>query len=227
MIKPIYFGVIGLIIGLVVGFFAANSINRSAVTQSEVVQNSTNSPSLSQPAADIKEQTRGGMLPAIDETLNRAKEEPDNFEAQIKAGDIYAKIQKFDTAVEFYEKANQIRPEDYATIVKIGNTLFDSKQFESAGNWYERALAKKPGDVNVRTDLGVTFVEREKPDLDRAVNEFQTSLQTNPNYEPALYNLGIAYYKKGDLEESKKILARLETLNPGSQLTQKLNQVLQ
>ena len=68
---------------------------------------------------------------------------------------------------------------------------------------------KKSDDVNVRTDFGITFVERENPDLDRAVKEFQTSLQTNPKHEPALYNLGVAYYKKGNTAETEKILAQL------------------
>ncbi len=226
MNRHIYFGIIGLIVGLVVGFFAANSINRNAVLQPTTAQNPATAPFLNQPTADIKEQTQAGMLPEVGETLDRAKNEPNNFEAQIKAGDMYAKIKKFDTAVEFYEQANRIKPEDYETIVKIGNTYLDSNQFEKAEKWYAQAVTKKPTDINVRTDLGITFVEREKPDLDRGIKEFQTSLQINPNHETTLYNLGIAYYKKGDVEETKKILAQLETLKPTSPLVERLKQVL-
>lgn len=226
MQKNILFGVVGLIAGLIIGFFAANSINRSTVLQPTIAQNPANAPLLNQSTADIKEKPQGGMLSEVNETIDLAKNEPNNFEAQMKAGDIYAKIQKFDTAVEFYEKAGKIKPEDYETIVKIGNTYFDSKQFETAEKWYEKALAKKSDDVNVRTDLGITFVEREKPDLDRAVKEFQTSLQTNPKHEPTLYNLGIAYYKKSDLEQANKLLVQLESINPKSSLTEKLKQIL-
>ena len=226
MQKNILFGIVGLIVGLVVGFFAANSINRNTISQSTVAQNPANAPFLNQSTADIKENQPGGMLNEVNETLDRARNEPNNFEAQVKAGDMHAKIQKFDTAVEFYEKANRVKPEDYETIVKIGNTYLDSNQFEKAEKWYAQAVAKKPNDVNVRTDLGITFAERENPDLDRAIKEFQTSLQINPNHEPTLYNLGIAYYKKGDLEETKKTLAKLETINPNSQLVEKLKQVL-
>jgi tetratricopeptide (TPR) repeat protein len=74
--------------------------------------------------------------------------------------------------------------------------------------------------------LGVTFVEREKPDLDRAIREFQTSLETNPKHEPTLYNLGIAYYKKGNLEEAQKVLSQLETVNSQGQLVGRLKQIL-
>lgn len=228
--ENILFAVVGLFIGLVVGFYSANSLNRSETTLQNISQSSPNVPLQPQQtqAVSVKpnEQNGGGMMPQISETLDAAKNEPNNFDAQIKAGDMYAKIQKFDTAAEFYEKASQIKPEDYEIIVKIGNTYFDSKQFEKAEKWYDQALAKNPADINVRTDLGITFVEREKPDLDRAVKEFQTSLQTNPKHEPTLYNLGIAYYKKNDLEESKKVLAQLESINPNSSLTIRLQQLI-
>jgi tetratricopeptide (TPR) repeat protein len=166
------------------------------------------------------------MMPEIAQTLETAGKEPDNFEAQVKAGDMYAKIQKFDEAVKFYEKALQNKPDDYNAIIKTGNTYFDSKQFDNAQKWYLKALEKKPADINVRTDLGITFVESEKPDLERAVREFQIALQTNPTYEPTLYNLGVAYFKKNDLEQANRVLTRLEETNPQSRLVERLRQIL-
>lgn len=227
--ENILFAVVGLFIGFFGGFFLANKINRSANSQINAAQSTSGAPFQNQQtqAADIKEpQKQSGMLPDVSETLDRAKNEPNNFEAQTKAGDMYAKIQGFDKAAEFYEKANRIKPDDYETIVKTGNTYFDSKQFEKAEKWYLEALNKKPNDINVRTDLGITFVEREKPDFDRAIKEFQTALQTNPKYEPTLYNLGIAYFKKGDSEQADKILSQLEGINPQSQLTDRLRQII-
>ena len=40
----------------------------------------------------------------------------------------------------------------------------------------QQALEKKSDDIDVRTDLGITFVERKNPDFDRAIKEFQASL---------------------------------------------------
>ena len=236
MQKNISFGIIGLVIGLVIGFLVANSINRREIASQNSAAGALEAPfqhQQAQQAVSVKPnedaiggKPTGGMLPEVSETLDAAKNEPNNFDAQMKAGNMYAKIQNFDTAVEFYEKANKIKPDDYETIVRIGNTYFDAQQFEKAEKWYDQALTKKPDDVNVRTDLGITFVERAAPDLTRAVKEFQTSLQTNPKHEPSLYNLGIAYYKKGNLDEAKKILAQLQTLNPSGQLASKLDKIL-
>lgn len=222
------FGIIGLLLGLIIGFIASNKLNRAEVVSENTAPNlpTANAPIAAAPQVEnvlVKDQNQtGGMIPAVAETLDKAEKEPQNFEAQMNAGDMYLKIQRFDKAIEFYEKANKIKPEDYETIVKIGNTFFDSKQFEAAEKWYEKALQINPEDVGVRTDLGITFVERENPDLDKAIKVFQTSLQTEPNHEPTLYNLAVAYYKKGNSQEVSKLIAKLNEINPNSQLAQRL-----
>jgi len=221
------FSLIFLITGLIVGFYASNYINRNA--QSAVLQNQPNAP-LQNPQVQnivVKDQpAQGGMLPDVSAVIEKAKNEPNNFEAQIKAGDMYQQIKGFDKAVAFYEQAHNVKPDDYELIVKIGNAYFDAGQFETAAKWYEQALAKNANDSNVRTDLGITFVERANPDFDRAIKEFQTSLQTNPKHEPTLYNLAVAHYKKGNQEEADKILAQFESINPNSQLVGRLRQVI-
>lgn len=218
-----------MILGLTVGFFAANSINRNTAPAAVVQIPATGAPASNPqvPNVLVKDQpATGGMLPDISAAIERANNEPTNFTAQIKAGDLYQQIKGFEKAVAFYERAHKIQPSDYDLIVKIGNTYFDARQFESAAKWYEQALAKKADDVNVRTDLGITFVERAQPDYDRAIKEFQISLQTDPKHEPTLYNLGIAQFKKGNKEEAGKILTQLETINPNSSLVGRLRQAI-
>lgn len=222
------FGIGGIVVGLIIGFFAANSINRNEITQVSPVQN----PAIQAPQVPnilVKEQpvqTSGAMLPDVSAVIDKANNEPANFDAQIKAGDLYQQIKGFEKAVVFYERAQKLKPKDYDLIVKLGNTYFDSKQFEKAAEWYEQALAIKPDDTNVRTDLGITFVERATPDLERAVKEFETSLKLNSKHEPTLYNLGAAHFKNGNTAEAEKVLLQLEAANPNSQLVSKLRQVI-
>ena len=225
--QNILFGIIGLIVGSVIGFFAANSINRNSSQIVSPVQPNVSFQNQEVPNFLVKEPpAQDGMLPDITAILDKARNEPSNFDAQIKAGDTYLQIKGFEKAVEFYERAHRIKPEDYETIVKLGNAYFDFGKFEAAGKWYEQALSKKSNDTSVRTDLGITFVERENPDLDRAIKEFQTSLQTNPKHAPTLYNLGAAQLKKGNTEEANKILTQLEAINPQSQLVSRLRQLI-
>ena len=228
--ENILFAVVGIFIGFFGGFYLANSINKSEISKQNISPNSTNAPSRNQQtqAVDIKENQppTGKPLPEVSEKLDKAKNEPNNFDAQIQAGNMYLQIKGLEKAGEFFDKAAQLNPKEYENIVKLGNAYFDSGKFEKAEKWYQQALEKKPDDINVRTDLGITFVEREKPDFDRAVKEFQTALQTNPKFEPTLYNLGIAYFKKGDTAQANKVLSQLEEINAQSPVAVKLRNAL-
>lgn len=231
MQKSITFGIVGLIVGLIIGFFTANSINKNAAQTAPQIPAAPTAPFQNQqvPNVLVKDQpaaSSGAMLPDVSAVIDRANSEPTNFDAQIKAGDLYQRIKGFDNAAAFYERADRIKPDDYDLIVKLGNTRFDARQFEQAAEWYERALKKKPDDINVRTDLGITFVERAAPDFDRAVSEFETSLKTNPKHEPTLYNLGAAYFKQRNIQAANKTLAELEAVNPNSQLVGRLRQII-
>jgi tetratricopeptide (TPR) repeat protein len=154
-----------------------------------------------------------GTMPGVQAAIDKAKQEPNNFEAQLNAGDIYYKIQRYDQAIEFFKKANQLQPDNYEVLVHLGNSYFDTEKYEEAEKWYSQALAKKSEDTNVRTDLGLTFMFRSAPNYDRAIQEFQKSLSINPNHIQALQNLTVAYTKKGDAANAKATLAKLESVD--------------
>ena len=233
MSKHILFGIIGLIAGLIIGFVGANHLNDSAKSSQVVTDAPTTAP-FSNPqvhSADIKEQMPGAQSPKgaiadVQKVLDKAKAEPDNAQAQIEAGDMYAQIGRFPEAVTFFENAQKVNPSDFQTNVKLANAYFDSNQFEKAAEFYEKALAINPNDLAARTDLGITFVQRADPDFDRAIKEFETSLKKDPKHEPTLYNLSIAYFKKGDLEKSQAAMKQLEQANPTSKLLEKLKQAV-
>lgn len=231
MQQKFLYGIIGLLLGLIIGFLTANNINKSAILQSNAAQNSAANQLSQDPKTNnviVKDQpassAQGKPLPEVGEKIDKAKNEPDNFAAQIAAGDLYLRIKGFEKAIEFYEKANRIKPDDYQTIVKIGNAYFDSDQYEKAEKWYENALSKNPGDVSVRTDYGLTFFLREPKDIDRAIKEYQISLAKNPNHELTLQNLAVALREKGDTQGFQEVMSRLEKVNPQNPAIQKFKQ---
>lgn len=229
MPKHILFGILGLIAGLIIGFIGANKLNDNSknVAQTLPVEQQSNAPLNQQiHSVDIKEQTPKGMIADVQKVLDKAKSEPENTQAQIEAGDMYAKIGKFPEAVALYEKAVAANPNDFQSNIKLANTYFDSNQYEKAANFYLKALQLNPNDAGARTDLGITFVERQNPDYNRAIKEFETALKNDPKSEPTLYNLSVAYFKKGDVEKSQDVLKQLEQANPNSKLIEKLKQTI-
>lgn len=237
--ENVLFGIIGLLVGLVIGFAVTNSINRNAYSQmaQQSAQNpmsSANQPQVSSQAVKDQPGTGGAAMPQIQQTLDRAKNEPNNFEAQMAAGDMYFRIQRFDEAAGYFEKAVQIKPDDYDAIVKAGNARFDagaikmenggdgSEDFKRAEKIYAAALAKKPDDVNVRTDLGLTYFYRKPKDIERALKEFQASLDKNPNHEMTLQVMARAFKEKGDAAALQETLAKLEKVNPNNRTLKEL-----
>ncbi|MDI1243023.1 MAG: tetratricopeptide repeat protein [bacterium] len=216
--REVIIGVVCLAIGLAVGFYAANSLNRdqALATVAAPAAAGPNAASVTVPAS--------GMQADVTTTLTAADSDPQNFAAQMKAGDMYAQIGRFEKAVEYYKRGVVINPSNFQANVVLGNALFDSQQFEEAEAYYSKALQINPNDANARTDLGTTYVERPKPDYQRAIEEFQRARQADPNHLPSLYYLGIATLRKGDRDGAKKILADLEKAGPTSDLVGRLRQ---
>lgn len=227
MVKYILVGGGCLVAGFFIGFFVSNNINRTAGLQASSPQNQLNSPFLNQ-QTDLRgvKEPNGAMMPDVAQTLDLAKNQPENFEAQMTAGEMYQKIQNYEKAAGYYDAAAVLKPVEYEQIVRLGNAFFDVRQYEKAEPFYLQALEKKPDDISVRTDLGITFVERQNPDYERAIKEFQQSLRQNAKHEPTLYNITLAFHRKGDTESAQKYLAELEKANPKSPLIGRLKQII-
>jgi tetratricopeptide (TPR) repeat protein len=229
--ENVLFSIVGLLLGFIIGFMFANSANQrgggtaSTTTTMPITQQNPNLPA-DHPAIPGSNQ-QGAAIAEVQAAIKLAKDQPDNYDAQMKAAEAYYRIQRFDDAIEFLKRANQIRPDAYEPLVNLGNAYFDSDRFEEAEKWYAQALAKKPDDVNVRTDLGLTFFFRRPPDVDRAIKEYRASLERNPNHPQTLQNLTVALIKKGDAAEAEKILARLEQANPANPALAQLRSDLQ
>jgi tetratricopeptide (TPR) repeat protein len=160
----------------------------------------------------------------VQAAIEKAKQEPDNFEAQMKAAEVNYQIEAYDKAIEYLKQANRIKPDDYETIVNLGNATFDSGKYAEAEKWYASALAAKPEDENVRTDLGLTFIFRDPPEYDRAIKEFEQVLAKNINHPQALQNLTVAYTKKGNAAKATETVNQLEQVDPTNVAVAKLRE---
>ena len=167
------------------------------------------------------------MQPEVTAAIEKAKQSPNDFDAQVKAAEAYYTIEKFDEAIALLKAANKIKPDDREVLVHLGNANFDAEHYDEAEKWYTAALAKKADDVDVRTDLGLTFVFRDPPNYDRAIQEFNKSLETDPSHIQTLQNLTVAYTKKGDSAKANASLTKLEAADPQNKSISKLKEDIQ
>jgi tetratricopeptide (TPR) repeat protein len=219
--ENILFGIVGLLAGLIIGFLATNSYNRSVLS-------SQNAPALPNSQMTGQQnpasQNQSGMMPGVAEAIDKADKNPEDFDSQIKAGEMFRRIKNFEKSLFYYERANKAKPDDFQILVILGGVNFDLDRLNEAQKWFEKALAKNPNDVSVRTDYGLSFFLNQPKDIDRAIKEYKTSLSINPTYEPALQNLAVAYSEKKDAEGVKETIATLEKVNPNNQIIQRLKE---
>lgn len=221
----ILYGIIGLLAGVIIGYLGTNSINRSEPIASGNSASSGASQNALPPdhpptGGDASSTTSGSsgssasaMQAEVAQTITTARNEPGNFEAQMKAAALFAEIQRFDQALNFYERAYKVKPDDFNVLASLGNVTFDLERYSDSERWYREALRQRPDDVDLRTDLGLTYYLRKPPDLDKAIATFRESLARNPKHEKTLQNLITALIDKGDTSSAKKMVQELEKVN--------------
>jgi tetratricopeptide (TPR) repeat protein len=154
------FTIIGILLGFIVGFMLASSY-----TQREAMPAAARTQTMptDHPAAgEAQPGTPGQMQTQVTAALDQARKEPNNFDAQIKAAELYYQIQRYDDAIAYLLKANQLQPDSYETIANLGMVNMDAGHFETAEKWYKAALLKKPDDAKVLDGLVVVYLEQGK-----------------------------------------------------------------
>ena len=222
--KTIWISVLAVIISFIGGFLLANALNRTEIAALQAENGRLKSAS-AQPSA--------GPDLSTDEIRQRIAEadgNPGNFSFQKNLGLALYRYgaMKQDAGLltdtsRILERANNLNPKDYEIIVALGNVYFDlgyinkdNKQFQKAREFYEKALSQRPADVDVRTDLGLTYFLENPPQNEKAIEEFQKSLQENPQHEKTLQFLIQAYLKTGKRVEAENSLAELKKINPNA-----------
>jgi len=227
MNKPNYlYGIIGLLTGLIIGYIGTNYINqtyRPPTTAGGPAAESNALPADHPPtgapgdsSAPSSSGSNGGPQAEVTAVIERARKEPANFESQIQAAELFRQINRFEGAIEFYERAFKTRPKDFKLLVALGDTNFELKRYEEAERWYQSALKQNPNDATVRNDLGLSFYLRSPRDLDKAIPAFRDALKIDPRYEKSLQNLTQALIDKGEKAAAGEILKRLEEVNPNN-----------
>ena len=79
--------------------------------------------------------------------------------------------------------------EDLDSRVSLADLFFDSHSFEQAIPWYEEILTLTPDDVRASTNLGISYYYVGAPD--RALNQFERSLEVEPTHAQTLVTVGI------------------------------------
>lgn len=125
----------------------------------------------------------------------------------------YSAIPDDKTAVTYYEKAAEKgykTDNDYFENLSLSCIL--SGQPERGLQLMINLLEKKPADLNLLYNIAETYYKIK--DYPRAIAYFNSILQQDASNARAMYMMGMAYQKKGDVSKGMKICDRAIELDP-------------
>src|SRR5215510_14565563 len=157
--ENLLFAIIGILLGFIVGFMFASSMSQKIATAPQTASSQA-MPADHPPVGAQNGGDPQAMRAEVTASIEKAKNEPKNFDAQIKAAELYYQIQRYDQALEYLVKANQIQPTDYRTVVLLGMVNLDAGHYDTAEKWYRAALKMKSDDVMVLSGLAAATLQR-------------------------------------------------------------------
>src|SRR5437868_4092249 len=161
----VMFGVIGLLLGLIIGFIGTNWMNRSALgsaplptaaggTDLSAASNSQLPPNHPPIGSNAGDAGAGGSRATLVDCKNlppglaggkqKAEQNPQDYEAQMTGADLLYQGQCYDDAAKFYEAASKLKPDQKEPLVKLGDAYFDSAETASEHNDQATANTKFP-----------------------------------------------------------------------------------
>ena len=213
MNRKYLFGAIGLAVGFIAMFFITRSINQNAPTTAA---------SADRPAAGATGQpNQQQMMGQVSGILEKAKNNPTDFEAQVAAAEAYLQIRQVEKGIEFVKKAIDVNPKEAAEI-GLQNFMAQyysrQKNYAESEKWYRRLIEVAPDDSDALVHLGQNFLERTPPDPDKAIMYIQSALKQKPDDGHALGHLITAFALKKDIRGAEQSFNRLKASEPNNQM---------
>ena len=119
------------------------------------------------------------------------KNQPDHYLSHYGYGLILTRTGDNTGAIKHFRKALEIKPLDQKVIRELGRVHFLNGDYKEAYSMLKEAARPSSRDSEVRFYLARTMKELGNPE--EAAWELEALLDSNPNYAPAYYHLGLIY----------------------------------
>jgi cytochrome c-type biogenesis protein CcmH/NrfG len=175
------FTVIGLLLGFIIGFiFASTMSQRYGPAGVATAPAGQGLPADHPPLQSGDTQNPQQVFAQVQAAMTKARNEPTNFDAQVTAAKLEYQVQRYDQAVEFLLKANQLQPNNFEVLMMLGEANVEGNHYDVAEKWYKAALAKKPDDVSVLASLAFTNLQRgDAQGAEKAIASLEKADPTN------------------------------------------------
>jgi tetratricopeptide (TPR) repeat protein len=139
---------------------------------------------------------------------------PHFTEARTKHAEALAAAGQAEAAIAEYREALRRDPDRHPSAWNnLGFQYLQLGRSAEASAALRRAVALDPAFVEARANLGAALLGSN--DLDGAAEQFEAALRYQPEYVPALGNLGVIRMRQGRTAEARRFFERVLVLTPG------------
>lgn len=126
----------------------------------------------------------------------------DDLKDDLLLGNALFEEEKYDEAVEVFQKIVEEFPDAYIVNMNIGNCYFQKGNYDEAEKYYMMVLEKAPENHDVLMGIGNCYSNR--GDQEKAL-EWYNKLEFEKINDPiVLYNVGTIFYNNSKFEEALK-----------------------
>src|SRR5215467_8594459 len=139
---------------------------------------------------------------------------PANEHDLARALELHAKG-ALDAAAEIYEARLRDAPRDHRLLTQLGLVRLQQNRLIEADSFFERAIDIDPAAAAPRAWRAEVL--RRRDELGAAIGGFRAALAIDPNFAPALFNLGLAEQARGNPDGAQQAWIAFNRLRPADQ----------
>jgi tetratricopeptide (TPR) repeat protein len=114
---------------------------------------------------------------------------------QLKENDSTAAMNYYNEAIKVLEEGRKIYPNEPKILLALSNSYIAANKLDVAKDVFKAGVEAEPGNKYYRYNYGVLLLGAEE--YAEAEKQFVKAIEIDPDYENALYNLGVTYVKWG------------------------------
>ncbi|HIK44607.1 MAG TPA: tetratricopeptide repeat protein [Leptolyngbyaceae cyanobacterium M65_K2018_010] len=111
-------------------------------------------------------------------------------------GGLYLQANETEKAVSLLERARTLAPGDARILFALGSAYFQQGDYLKASTQLEQGLKLEPNNPTALFDLGNAYFKLQR--YDQAIQHYGASVAAQPQFWPAVNNIGLVLYEQGD-----------------------------
>jgi tetratricopeptide (TPR) repeat protein len=127
-------------------------------------------------------------------------------------GGIRYQQNRMDEAMEYFEKAFDLRPHDHSVLQNLGSVHVARQDYDSAVRYYGMALEINPRDEVTYNNLAAIYLTARE--YQKALEQAEKALEIYPQYGDAYMNMARAYAAMGQKEAARRAYLNAERVDP-------------